>query len=157
MQAGGTGPNPNYAKVWPGVTGHAESVQSSDDPDWIAEGDLLGILFTTHDPTQLNGQGNDVGTQYRSAIFYSSPEEKALAERVIAEVANERIWPGKIVTTLEPLKAFYPAEEYHQNYYERYEKGSDGERASMNSGYCRFIIEPKVRKFREKYASRLKK
>ncbi len=155
--AGGAVPNPTYSEVCTGKTGHAEVVKVTYDPGVISSDDILHIFFTTHDPTTLNRQGNDVGTQYRSAIFFASDEEKALAERVKADVEREKIWKDPIVTTIEPLKNYSRAEDYHQNYFQRYEKASDSERAGMNAGYCRVVIEPKVRKFREKYESKLKK
>lgn len=154
---GGQVENPTYAQVCTGKTGHAEAVRITYDPKVIDADDILRIFFTTHDPTTLNRQGADVGTQYRSAIFYASEEEKARAQRIIAEVEKEGIWPGKIVTSLEPLSTFYLAEGYHQDYFRAYETGSEAERAGMNVGYCRAVIEPKVRKFREKYADKLKK
>ncbi len=154
---GGTVPNPSYADVCTGTTGHAEAVKITFDPHEISENDLLHIFFTVHDPTTLNKQGNDVGTQYRSAIFYSNDREKKLAEEVIKDVDSAKIWPNPIVTTLEPLKEFYPAESYHQNYFDKYENASPAERMEMNAGYCQFVIEPKVQKFRAKYAARLKK
>ncbi len=155
--AGGPKPNPTYEEVSGGGSGHAEVVRVDFDPKVISEEDILHIFFTVHDPTTLNRQGNDVGTQYRSSIFYDGPEEKALAEKVLAEVVKEKIWPNKIVTTIEPLKNYKRAEEYHQGYFDRYEKASSLERMKMNAGYCQVVIEPKVRKFREKYASKLKK
>jgi peptide-methionine (S)-S-oxide reductase len=150
--AGGTVANPSYEEVGNGLTGHAEAVQITFDPKIISMRDLFRIFFTSHDPTTLNRQGPDSGTQYRSAIFYKTPAEKKLAEEVIAEVTKERIWSHKIVTTLEPLKVFYKAEEYHQDYYGKYAKG----KATPNVGYCRAVVEPKVMKFRQKYAKLLK-
>lgn len=154
---GGNVPNPSYEQVCEGWTGHAEAVQITYNPRAVALKDLLRIFFTTHDPTQLNRQGNDVGTQYRSAIFFRTPEQRRLAEEVIREVTAARIWPGKIVTTLEPLKEFYRAEEYHQNYFARFSDPSYAGRARMNGGYCQFIIAPKVVKFRKQYRDKLKK
>jgi peptide-methionine (S)-S-oxide reductase len=155
--AGGAKAGVTYAEVCSGTTGHAEVIRITFDPKQVAEADLLRIFFTTHDPTTLNRQGPDSGTQYRSVIFYSTPEEKALAEKIKREVSNEKIWAQPIVTTIEPLKNYTRAEDYHQNYFEKYEKASDAERMRMNGGYCSAIIEPKVRKFREKYASKLKR
>lgn len=154
---GGKKENPTYREVCEGTTGHAEAVRLTYEPSKVSRDDLLRIFFTTHDPTQLNRQGGDVGTQYRSAIFFASDEEKAAAEKIIAEITKEKIWDAPIVTTLEPLGKFYMAEDYHQNYFERYEKASDSERAGMNAGYCRAVIEPKVSKFRKKYADKLRK
>jgi methionine-S-sulfoxide reductase len=118
---------------------------------------VLHINFTTLDPTTLNRQGPDEGTQYRSAVFFKNEEEKALAAKVIKDVEREKIWPDPIVTTLEPLKEFYSAEDYHQDYFNKFESASELQKMGMNSGYCRAIIEPKVRKFRAKYADKLKK
>lgn len=154
---GGTTANPTYEQVCSGSTGHAEAVKIIFDPKVIDRADLLRIFFTTHDPTQLNRQGNDIGTQYRSAIFYSTQEEKALADKIIAEVEREKVYDKPIVTKVEPLGTYYMAESYHQNYFERYEKASDAERGRMNAGYCSAIISPKVSKFRHKYADKLKK
>lgn len=154
---GGAIPNPTYQQVCEGTTGHAEAVKVTFDPKVVTADDLLHIFFTTHDPTTLNRQGSDVGTQYRSAIFYRTDEEKKLAQKVIDDVNNEKIYSSPVVTTLEKLDTFYPAESYHQNYFEKYEKASPADRLEMNSGYCRAIIEPKVQKFRAKYADRLKK
>ena len=145
--AGGNTRNPTYEEVCSGTTGHAEVIQVTIDPKEISARDLLRIFFTTHDPTTLNRQGADVGTQYRSVILFYDGAQKKLAEEVIAEITRERIWPNKIVTTLEPYKAFYKAEDYHQNYYAR----------NGNQMYCRAVIAPKVAKFREKYRSKLKK
>ena len=154
---GGKTANPTYEQVCSGTTGHAEAVKIVFDPKVIDRADLLRIFFTTHDPTELNRQGPDTGTQYRSAIFYSNDEEKALAKKVIAEVEAEKLYSKPIVTTLEPLGAYYAAEKYHQNYFSRFEKASDNEKMSMNAGYCSAIISPKVSKFRHKYADKLKK
>ena len=150
-------PSPSYEQVCGGDTGHAEVVQVAFDADRIGLEEILQIFFTIHDPTTLNRQGNDVGTQYRSVIFYANEDEKELALKVISHVKQERIWPNPIVTTLEPLKNYIRAEDYHQDYYAKYEKGDAATRSRMNSGYCQFIIEPKVQKFRAKYADRLKK
>jgi peptide-methionine (S)-S-oxide reductase len=155
--AGGTVPNATYQQVCSGTTGHAEAVRITFNPGEISAEDLLRLFFTAHDPTTLNQQGPDHGTQYRSVIFYATPQEKALAEKVLKEVSDSHIWPRPIVTTIEPLRNYTKAEDYHQNYFEKYEKASDQERATMNAGYCRAIIEPKVRHFREKYAAKLKK
>jgi peptide-methionine (S)-S-oxide reductase len=144
--AGGTRPNPTYEEVCNGDTGHAEVVQVTFDPHVLALGDLLRIFFTVHDPTTLNRQGNDVGTQYRSVIFYRSPEQRRTAEAAIREVGDLKIWRGRITTELRPFEAFYPAEEYHRDYFRR-----NPERA-----YCQAIIAPKVAKFRHQYLARLK-
>lgn len=155
--AGGSKPNVTYEEVSSGMTGHAEVAKITFDSGVISTSDLLSIFFAAHDPTTLNRQGPDSGTQYRSAIFYSTPDEKALAERIRIAVAKERIWPNPIVTTIEPLKNYTPAEGYHQNYFGKYERAGTMERMKMNPGYCAAIIEPKVIKFRKKYADRLKK
>lgn len=154
---GGKVKNPTYEQVCTGTTGHAEAVKITYDANVISSRDLLRIFFTTHDPTTLNRQGNDYGTQYRSAIFFSNEYERKVAQEIIDEVAKEKIYRDPIVTTLEPLKDYYPAESYHQNYFQTYENGSEAQRAKMNYGYCAAVIEPKVRKFREKYASKLRK
>lgn len=154
--AGGTTKNPTYKDVCSGETGHAEVVKVTFDPAKITAKDLLRIFFTVHNPTTLNQQGGDYGTQYRSAIFYRTPEEKALAESVIKEVTDAKIWKDKIVTSLEPLTEYYVAEDYHQDYFKKYETASPAERSTMNSGYCQVVIAPKVLEFRKKYASRLK-
>lgn len=155
--AGGNSPNSTYEEVCSGKTGHAEVVKVTYDPSVISASDLLHIFFTIHDPTTLNRQGPDVGTQYRSAIFYENDEQRGLAERVRDHIASEKIWPDPIVTTIEPLKNYIRAADYHQDYFKKYlESGSAG-RAGMNAGYCAAVIEPKVAKFRQKYADRLKK
>ncbi len=154
---GGRVANPTYEEVCSGTTGHAEVVQVTFDPKVVSLGDILRIFFTTHDPTTLNRQGNDVGTQYRSSIFPRTLEQKKVAEEIIAEVNKAKIWRSRIVTTIEPFKVFYKAEEYHQNYFKRFTDPSYAGRENMNAGYCQFIIAPKVAKFRQKYAEKLKK
>lgn len=154
---GGRSPNVTYAEVGTGTTGHAEAVKITYDPKVATEADLLRIFFVAHDPTTLNRQGPDSGTQYRSAIFYSSPEEKALAEKIIKEINDAHIYKTKVVTTVEPLKNYVRAEEYHQDYFVKYEKATDEERAHMNAGYCSFVVSPKVAKFREHFRDKLKK
>ena len=144
--SGGTVPNPSYEDVCTGTTGHAEVVQITFDPQAVSFADLLHVFFTIHDPTTLNRQGGDVGTQYRSAIFYHSPAQKAEAERVIAELQAEKVWEDPIVTEVRPLAQFYPAEEYHHDYYRR----------NPNQGYCRAVVAPKVAKVRKQYFDRLK-
>ncbi len=155
--AGGDKPNPTYAEVCSGRSGHAEVIRIVFDPKLVAASDLLRLFFVIHDPTTLNRQGPDRGTQYRSAIFYSTDAEKSRAESVRDEFAKAKRWSGPLVTTVEPLKNYARAEEYHQDYFAKFEKASPAERATMNAGYCSAIIEPKVRKFREKYAAKLKK
>jgi peptide-methionine (S)-S-oxide reductase len=144
--AGGSVPNPSYDAVCTGNTGHAEIVQITFDPQVIAFNDLLHVFFTIHDPTTLNQQGGDVGTQYRSAVFYHSPEQKAEVERVIAELEAGKVWDDPIVTEVKPLDRFYPAEEYHRDYYRR----------NPTQGYCRAVVAPKVAKVRTLYFDRLK-
>jgi peptide-methionine (S)-S-oxide reductase len=144
--AGGRVANPSYEDVCTGTTGHAEVVQITFDPQVVSFEDLLHVFFTIHDPTTLNRQGADVGTQYRSAIFYHTPEQKATAERVIAELQAQKLWDEPVVTELKPLTAFYPAEEYHRDYFRR----------NPNQGYCRAVIAPKVAKVRKLYFDRLK-
>jgi peptide-methionine (S)-S-oxide reductase len=146
--AGGTDPAPTYEAVCRGTTGHAEVVQVTFDPEVVSFDEILRVFFTIHDPTTLNRQGADVGTQYRSAIFYHSPEQRDAAERVIAEIEDEGIW-GKspVVTEVVPLESFYPAEQYHQEYFAR----------NPHQGYCQVVIAPKVSKFRQKYLARLKR
>lgn len=145
--AGGRTRNPSYKEVCAGTTGHAEVVQLTFDPATISFREILEVFFTIHDPTTLNRQGADVGTQYRSAIFYHSAEQKAIAEQVIQEINAAKIWPAPIVTEVAPLQEFYPAEDYHQEYFAR----------NPTQGYCSFVIAPKVAKFRKQYLSRLKK
>ncbi len=145
--AGGAVQNPSYQQVCGGRTGHAEVVQVTFDPQVISYEDLLKVFFTIHDPTTLNRQGNDAGTQYRSAIYYHTPEQKATAEKVIAELTAEKVWNGRIVTEVTPLPTFYAAEAYHQNYYEN----------NPYQGYCQAVIAPKVSKLRKYYFERLKK
>ncbi len=155
--AGGNRAGVTYEEVCSGMTGHAEAVRITYDPNKVSADDLLRIFFTIHDPTTLDRQGMDEGTQYRSAIFYSNEDEKAEAEKIRAEVAKAKIWDHPIVTTIEPLKNYTRAEDYHQDYYEKFEKATPAERLQMNGGYCRAIISPKVLHFRKMYADRLKK
>ena len=142
---GGHIKNPTYKEITTGTTGHAEVAQISFDPDQITFEELLEVFWTTHDPTTLNRQGNDVGPQYRSAIFYHDEAQKEIAEKSIREVAPQ-LWENPIVTEIAPLGPFYVAEDYHQNFYT----------LNPNYGYCRVIIDPKVKKFREKFADKLK-
>lgn len=144
--SGGTLPDPSYQLVCTGTTGHAEVVQITFDPQVVSFRELLEVFFTIHDPTTLNRQGPDIGTQYRSAIFYHSPEQKEVAEQVIREMEEARIWEHPIVTELTSLEAFYPAESYHQDYFER----------NPEQAYCRMVIAPKVAKFRARYLDKLK-
>ncbi|HET7264584.1 MAG TPA: peptide-methionine (S)-S-oxide reductase MsrA [bacterium] len=144
--AGGTVPNPSYQQVCTGTTGHAEVVQITFDPRTLSYRDLLEVFFNIHDPTTLNRQGNDVGTQYRSAIFYHSPEQKATAEQAIRELTEARRFGNPIVTEVKPFTAFYKAEDYHQEYFAH----------NPNQPYCRVVVGPKVAKFRKAYRERLK-
>ena len=144
--AGGHVQNPDYKSVCKGTTGHAEVVQITFDPQVITFKEILEVFFTIHDPTTLNRQGADVGTQYRSAIFYQSEEQKRTAEQVIIEFESEKVWPNPIVTEVTGLDKFYPAEDYHQEYFQR----------NPYQGYCQVVIAPKVGKFRKKFTHRLK-
>jgi len=145
--AGGTVKNPSYEAVCSGWTGHAEVVQVTFDPGVISLREILHVFFAIHDPTTLNRQGSDVGTQYRSAIYYHTPEQKAVAEEVIADIGREELWgDAPIVTEVAPLEEFFPAEAYHQEYFAR----------NPGQGYCQVVIAPKVAKFRQKYLQRLK-
>ncbi len=144
--AGGTVPNPTYEQVCTGRTGHAEAVQATFDPAIISYEELLKIFFTVHDPTTLNRQGADVGTQYRSAIFYHSDQQKSTAQQVVSEVTAAKLWNAPIVTQIEPFQAFYRAENYHLDYFKN----------NPRQPYCQMVIAPKVRKFREHYMEKLK-
>jgi peptide-methionine (S)-S-oxide reductase len=144
--SGGNVPDPSYEDVCTGTTGHAESIQITFDPKQITFKDILQIFFTTHDPTNLNRQGADVGTQYRSAIFYHNPEQEAIAKEVIKETNAAKIWKKPIVTEVVPFKAFYKAEDYHQEYFKN----------NARQPYCQVVIAPKVAKLREHYRERLK-
>lgn len=141
---GGSRPDPTYEEVCSGSTGHAEAIRITYDPEVIGYGDLLDVFFATHDPTTLNRQGNDIGTQYRSAIFPHSPEQEAEAKAAIARAQPDQ--PAPIVTSIEPLSTWYPAEDYHQKYWERV-----GER----NPYCMAVIPPKLQKLRRKFAERI--
>jgi len=143
--SGGSVENPSYRHVSSGSTGHAEVVQITYDTSIVSYRELLQVFFTIHDPTTLNRQGADVGTQYRSAIFYHSEEQREIAEKVIAEITAARVWDNPIVTELKPYQAFYKAEAYHQNYY----------RENSSQPYCQVVIAPKVAKFRKQYFEKL--
>jgi peptide-methionine (S)-S-oxide reductase len=145
--AGGQVENPTYEQVCGGRTGHAEVVQITYDPAVVSYRDLLDVFFTIHDPTTPDQQGADIGPQYRSIILYHSPEQKADAERAIAEQGEKGVWDAPIVTEVVPLETFYPGEEYHQDYYER----------NPRQRYCQIVIAPKVAKFRKQYLDRLKR
>lgn len=142
---GGNTKNPTYREVSSGLSGHAEAVQITYDPKIIKLEELLEVFWTLHDPTTLNRQGADVGTQYRSAVFYSTSSDKAIIEKSIAEVAS-KLWDDPIVTQVSPLKEFYPAEEYHQDYYD----------LNKTQPYCQIVISPKMKKLKEKFGSKLK-
>lgn len=144
--SGGSIPNPSYEQVSTGTTGHVEAIQITFDPTVISFREILEIFFTTHDPTTLNRQGPDVGTQYRSVIFYRNDEQRTIAEGVVAELTEEGIFDRPIVTKLEPFKAFYKAEDYHKDYYKRH----------RNDPYCRTIITPKIIKLQQKFITKLK-
>jgi peptide-methionine (S)-S-oxide reductase len=145
--AGGKVPNPSYEMVCTGITGHAEVVQITFDPKVISFKEILEVFFTIHDPTTLNRQGPDVGTQYRSAIFYHTSEQKRIAEQVIAELEAARIWDVPVVTELKPFEEFYPAEDYHQEYFKR----------NPSQPYCRVVIAPKVAEFRKRFLYKLRR
>ena len=139
--AGGHVDNPTYEQVCAGATGHAEVVQVSYDPTVVSYRDLLRVFFTIHDPTTLNRQGADVGTQYRSAIYHHSDSQRETALSVIAETEERGVWSGRIVTEVAPLKTFWEAEAYHKDYYAR----------NRNQPYCRIVIDPKVAKLRKEH------
>ncbi len=144
--SGGHVDNPTYRQICEGTTGHAEVIQVTFDPTRLSFRELLEVFFSVHDPTTLNRQGNDIGPQYRSAIFYHSPEQQRIAVELINELNETRAFGRPIVTEVTPFGRFYPAEEYHQEYFAR-----NGEQP-----YCQFVVAPKVRKFRQQYATRLK-
>ncbi len=145
--SGGPGANPTYKQVCSGTTGHAEVVQVTFDPEVISFKDILNVFFALHDPTTLNRQGNDVGSQYRSAIFYRGSEQKVAAEQVIRDLNAQKIWNQKIVTELTPFDKFYVAEDYHQEYYAN----------NPFQPYCMMVVAPKVIKFRKHFLGMLKK
>jgi peptide-methionine (S)-S-oxide reductase len=143
---GGVVPNPTYEQVSSGQTGHAEAAQIYYDPEVISYREILEIFFSMHDPTSLNRQGADVGTQYRSAIFYHNQQQKEIAESLIGELNREGIWNRPIVTTLEPLQQFYKAETYHKDYYEKHPK----------EPYCQAVIAPKIAKLQARFVDKIK-
>lgn len=145
--SGGARPNPTYEQVCSGATGHAEVVQIHFDPSATPYREILQVFFSIHDPTTLNRQGNDVGTQYRSVIYYHSDEQKETAQTVMKELDGSGALNAPIVTQLVPLENFYPAEDYHNEYYSQ----------NPSQPYCRFVIDPKVAKFRAQYFDKLKK
>jgi peptide-methionine (S)-S-oxide reductase len=143
---GGRTPNPTYEEVCSGETGHAEVVRVTFDPAAVSFEELLEVFFVIHDPTTLNRQGNDVGTQYRSAIFYHTPQQKAAAEGVVAKLTAAKLWSGKIVTEIAPASTFHVAERYHQEYFAR----------NPYQPYCQAVVAPKVAKFRKHFLEKLK-
>lgn len=145
--SGGKVEKPSYEEVCTGTTGHAEVVQITFNPTIISYRDLLQVFFTLHDPTTLNRQGADVGTQYRSAVFYHNDTQRKIAEEVIRDFDTSKIWGRPIVTEVTPFKAFYEAEDYHQEYFQK----------NQNSGYCQIVIAPKIVKLREHYREKLKR
>ena len=145
--AGGAKPNPSYEEVCSGGTGHAEVVRVTFDPAAVSFRDLLTVFFTIHDPTTLNRQGNDVGTQYRSVVFSETPAQRAIVEDVIKSLTAQKLFSGKIVTEVADATPFYPAETYHQDYFDR----------NGNQPYCMMVVAPKVAKFRKSFAERLKR
>lgn len=144
--SGGAVPDPSYSEVCSGRTGHAESVQVTFDPEMISFREILEVFFTIHNPTTVNRQGMDVGTQYRSAIFYHNEDQRLIAESVIREHNNEKIWGAPIVTEVTPFESFYPAEHYHQRYFKR----------NRGQPYCELLIAPKVAKLRKEHVKKLK-
>jgi peptide-methionine (S)-S-oxide reductase len=144
--SGGRRPNPTYEQVCAGTTGHAEVVQVTFDPSVITYRELIEIFFTIHDPTTLNRQGNDIGEQYRSVILYHTPEQRDIAQQVMADLGAQEIWDDPIVTQIEPFQVFYSAEAYHQEYFRR----------NPMQPYCNVVIAPKVAKFRKKHFDRLR-
>jgi peptide-methionine (S)-S-oxide reductase len=145
---GGKTPRPTYEDVCGGASGHAEVVQVTFDPNVLSYNDLLGVFFSIHDPTTLNRQGNDVGTQYRSAIFFHTPEQEAIARAVLKKLGDEKLFSRPIVTEIAPAAQFHMAEDHHQEYFRRVGGGNP---------YCSYVIEPKVSKFRKQYMERLKR
>lgn len=144
---GGQTPNPTYEQVCTGRSGHAEVVRVTFDPKVVSARDILEVFFAIHDPTTLNRQGHDAGTQYRSAIFYHSPEQRTAAEEVIADLTKKHVFDNPIVTEIVPAGPFYPAEDYHQEYFVR----------NPSQPYCVYVVNPKLAKFRQQFAAKLKK
>jgi len=144
---GGRGADPTYEEVCGGATGHAEVVRITFDPEAVSFREILEVFFVIHDPTTLNSQGNDFGTQYRSAIFYHSPEQQAQAREVIANLAKAKLWRDPIVTEVTAAATFYIAEDYHQEYFER----------NPGQSYCSYVVQPKVAKFRKHFLAKLKR
>ena len=142
----GAQPNPSYEAVCTGTTGHAEAVQITFDPDQVSFGELLSVFFTIHDPTTLNRQGNDRGTQYRSAIYFHSEAQRVEAAEIMSELKKQHVFPAPLVTELVAATTFYPAEDYHQHYYANH----------PGQGYCQFVVAPKLAKFKEHFSARVK-
>ncbi|HCR18559.1 MAG TPA: peptide-methionine (S)-S-oxide reductase [Candidatus Latescibacteria bacterium] len=142
---GGASENPSYQDVCSGTTGHAEVVQIGFDPEVISYGELLKIFWRTHDPTTLNQQGADKGTQYRSVIYYHNEDQKEVARKSLSETDQSDLWDNPIVTEISPMGAFFEAEDYHQNYYKQ----------NGNQPYCRMVIDPKMAKFREEFGDKM--
>ena len=145
--SGGKVKNPSYREICTGLTGHAEVIQVKFNPKLISYEEILEVFWNTHDPTTLNKQGADEGTQYRSAVFYHSDEQKKIADQYKSQLEKSGVYKNRIVTEITPFTVFYPAEDYHQNYYA----------LNPNQGYCQYVIRPKVEKFNKQYASKLKK
>src|SRR5690242_2286070 len=144
--SGGHVANPDYKSVCTGTTGHAEAVQVTFDPAVTTYREILEVFFAIHDPTTRDRQGNDVGSQYRSVIFYHGDEQRRIAEETIRDLETEQLWPRPIVTDVRPAETFYRAEDYHQNYF----------RNNPGHGYCAFVVAPKVAKFRQKFAEKMR-
>jgi peptide-methionine (S)-S-oxide reductase len=142
----GEKPNPSYEEVCSGNSGHAEAVQITFDPGLVTYAELLSVFFTIHDPTTLNRQGNDQGTQYRSAIYYHNEDQRAEAAELMAELRKQNVYPGPLVTELVAATIFYPAEDYHQHYYANHPE----------QGYCQFVVAPKLAKFKKHFAARMR-
>lgn len=142
----GEKPKPTYEEVCTGNSGHAEAVQITFDPEQVSYGELLSVFFTIHDPTTLNRQGNDKGTQYRSAIYYHNEDQRADAAELMLELRKQHIFPAPLVTELAAASTFYPAEAYHQHYYANH----------PDQGYCQFVVAPKLAKFREHFAAKMR-
>ncbi len=142
----GAQPNPSYEAVCTGTTGHAEAVQITFDPEQVSYGELLSVFFSIHDPTTLNRQGNDRGTQYRSAIYFHNEAQRVEAAEIMSELKKQHVFPAPIVTELVAATIFYPAEDYHQHYYANH----------PGQGYCQFVVAPKVAKFKEHFAAKVK-
>ena len=143
---GGHSPAPTYESVCGGETGHAEVVQVSFDPELISYREILEVFFTLHDPTQLNRQGDDIGSQYRSAVFYHDDEQQQIASSVLTQMAHDQLWPAPVVTELSPAAKFYDGETYHQDYFNN----------NANNSYCQVVISPKLAKFRKTFVDKLK-